>query len=151
MTHQTGLSAKCGVEGSAASTANGNDDVIGMATRLFKYLINDYYEELCTNVTNWIARSLNVVEHDEAERTFLGRGQDVHNLRELYADRVVPDVMVALWNVGVGTLSHRLAPGAADLSSRPALVNQFAAFIVKHLLAPGEHPTLTRFFLHSGR
>ena len=76
MTHQTGLSAKCGVEGSAASTANSNDDVTGMATRLFKYLINDYYEELCTKVTNWIARSLNVVEHDEAERTFLGRGQD---------------------------------------------------------------------------
>ena len=45
MTRQTGLSAKCGVEGSAASTANGNDDVTGMATRLFKYLINDYYEE----------------------------------------------------------------------------------------------------------
>ena len=32
MTHQTGLSAKCGVEGSAVSTANGNDDVTGMAT-----------------------------------------------------------------------------------------------------------------------
>ena len=51
MTHQTSLSAKCGVEGSAASTANGNDDVPGMATRLFKYLINDYYDGLCTNVS----------------------------------------------------------------------------------------------------
>ena len=112
MTHQSGLSAKSGVEGSAASAAGGNDDVTGMATRLFKYLINDYYEELCTNVTNWIARSLNVVEHDEAERTFLGRGQDVHNLRELYTERVVPDEIVALWNVDANTLAHRLVPGA---------------------------------------
>ena len=121
-----------------------------MATRLFKYLINDYYEEFCTNVTNWVASSLVVVEHDEAERTLLGRGQDVHKLRDLYTAHVVPDTMVALWNVGVGTLSHRLAPGAAALSSRPALVNQFTAFIVKHLLTPDEHPTLSRF-LHSGK
>ena len=84
-----------------------------MATRLFKYLINDYYEEFCTNVTNWVAKSLNVVEHAEAERTHLGRGQDVHNLRELYTTHVVPDTMVGLWNVGAGHLSHRLAPGAA--------------------------------------
>ena len=98
------------------------------------------------NVRNWIARSLNVVEHDEAERTFVGRGQDVHNLRELYTDRVVPEEMVALWNVGANTLAHRLVSGADALSSRPSLVNRFSSFTVKFLLTPDEHPTLTRFF-----
>ena len=53
-------------------------------------------------------------------------------------------MMVALWHVGVGTLSHRLAPGAAALSSRPASVNRFSSFTVKFLLTPDEHPTLTR-------
>ena len=47
-----------------------------MATRLFKYLINDYYEEFCTNVTNWVSKGLTLVEHEEAERTLLGRGQE---------------------------------------------------------------------------
>ena len=63
------------MEGSAASTAGGNRDVTSMTTRLFKYLVNDYYEEFCTNVANWVASNLNVVEHGEAERTLLGRGQ----------------------------------------------------------------------------
>ena len=64
-----------------------------MATRLFKYLINDYYEEFCTNVTNWVSKGLTLVEHEEADRTLLGRGQeadrtllgrgqDIQNLRE---------------------------------------------------------------------
>ena len=118
-----------------------------MATRLFKYLLKDYYEEFCTNVTNWVAKSLKVVEHAEAERTLLGRGgQDVQNLRELYTQHVVPDTMMDLWNVGTGDLVHRLAPGAEALASRPALVSQFTTFIVKCLLTPDEAPTLTRFF-----
>ena len=86
------------------------------------------------------------MDYNEADRTFLGRGQNVHNLRELYTDHVVPDEMVALWNVGASDLSHMLSPGADAFTSRPALVNQFTTFIVKFLLTPDEHPTLTRFF-----
>ena len=63
-------------------------------------------------MTDWVAKSLRVVDYAEAERTLLGRGQDVHNLREVYTKHVVPDTMVALWNVGAGNLSHRLAPRA---------------------------------------
>ena len=87
-----------------------------------------------------------MVEHDEAERTHLGRGDNVRNLREVYTKHVVPDEMVALWNVCAESLSHRLAPGADAFASRPALVNQFTSFIIKFLLTPEEHPTLTRFF-----
>ena len=42
---------------------------------------------------NWIAKSLNVVDYNEANRTLLGRCQDVHNLRELYTDHVVGCIM----------------------------------------------------------
>ena len=104
-----------------------------MATRLFKYLLKDYYEEFCTNVTDWVAKSLRVVDYAEAERTLLGRGQDVHNLREVYTKHVVPDTMVDLWNVGADQLAQKLAPGAEALASRPELVNQFTTFIVKCL------------------
>ena len=110
--------------------------------RLFKYLLNDYYEEFCTNVRDW-ANTVDIVEHDEAH---LDRGEDVHRLRALYTDHVVLDRMVALWNNGVDNLSHMLAVGADLVASRQALVDQFAAFIVEHLLTPDEKPTLTRFF-----
>ena len=54
--------------------------------------------------------------------------------------------MVPLWNNGVGKLSHVVASGANPAGSRPKLVEQFTEFIVKRLLAPDEHPTLSRFF-----
>jgi hypothetical protein len=39
-----------------------------------------------------------------------------------------------------------LAIGADPVASRPELVQRFTAFLVKFLLTPDEHPTLTRFF-----
>ena len=128
-----------------------------MATRLFKYLINDYYEEFCTNVTDWVSAGLTLVEHEEADRTLLdrgqeadrtllGRGQDIQKLQELYTKHVIPDTMVELWNNGAGHLSHKLPPDVEASASRSRLVSRFTTFIVKYLLTPDEHPTLTRFF-----
>ena len=69
--HQTGLSAKSGVIGSVASTAGGKcEDVTGVAVRLFKYLLNDYYEEFCANTRNWISNTLRVVGDAEAKAPF---------------------------------------------------------------------------------
>ena len=148
MVHQVGLTAKNGVIGNAASTAGGSlyKEITGVAARLFKYLLNDYYEEFVTNTSDWVSAKLRVVEHNEADRTLVSRGQNVHGLRELYTDHVVPDTMVALWNNGVGNLSHMLPIGADPVASRPELVRQFTAFLVESLLTPDEHPTLTRFF-----
>jgi hypothetical protein len=140
MVHQVGLSAKNGVVGVAASTAGGTlyKEITGVATRLFKYLLNDYYEEFVTNTKNWVERTLlNPGQHNDAERTLLGRGQDVHRLRALYTAHVVPDAMVDLWSNGVDNLS---------VASRPELVQRVVTFLVKCLLTPDEHPTLTRFF-----
>ena len=138
MVHQSGLSAKCGVIGSAASTAGDCHDVTGVAVRLFKYLLNDYYEEFCANTYNWVFKSLSVVDRSAAERTLLGRGQSVHKLRELYTEHVVPDKMVTFW--------HMVAVGADPVASRSELEKELTAFIVKFLLTPDEHPTLSRFF-----
>ena len=151
--------------GPAASTASsGRDgdavDVTGVASRLFKYLLNDYYEEFCRNVRKWVVKNLKVIEADrtllsrgQADRTLLSRGQDcqdVQLLRELYTDHVVPDEMVALWNVSASSLSHRLPPGDTAEDCRPALEDRFTAFIVKRLLKTDDHPTLTRFFTFRG-
>ena len=119
-----------------------------MATRLFKYLINDYYEEFCTNICNWVSRNLRIIEHSEAEG--IPPGQDANSLREVYTDHVVPDEMAKLWNNRVGELLHKLSVGADPLASRPELVQRLTGFIVKSLLHVDDHPTLTRFF-HSGK
>ena len=53
--------------------------------------------------------------------------------------------MVNLWNNGVGNLSHVVGSGVDHKASRQQLVDAFAALLVKFLLTPDEHPTLTRF------
>ena len=149
--HQVALSAKCGVIGVAAETAGGKvyKDIAGVAVRLFKYLLLDYYEEFCTSAREWVLRALRLVEHSEAERTLLGRGPDVNKLRELYTNHVVSDEMLALWNNGLDDLSHMLPRGADPEAERTALVARFTKFVVG-LLKPDEHPTLTRFFTFRG-
>ena len=67
----------------------------------------------------WVVKNLKVIEADrtllsrgQADRTLLSRGQDcqdVQLLRELYTDHVVPDELVALWNVSASTLSQMRA------------------------------------------
>ena len=61
MVHQAGLASKGGVIGPAASAAGECHDVTGTATRLFKYLLNDYFDDFATNSRNWVRKNLQVV------------------------------------------------------------------------------------------
>ena len=56
-THQAALSAKAGVSGSFAEAAGGQlyKTICGTAVRLFKYLVNDYYEEFCSTARDWVS------------------------------------------------------------------------------------------------
>ena len=61
--HRAGLAAKSSVQGRAARVARGelHATVIGAAVRLFKYLINDYFDEYVYSVNEWVLRDLVVV------------------------------------------------------------------------------------------
>ena len=68
-THQAGLAAKSSVQGRAAAVARGelHATVIGVAVRLFKYLINDYFDEYVYSVNEWVLRDLEVLLPQDAD------------------------------------------------------------------------------------
>jgi len=67
-THQSGLSAKSGIIGSIATVFGTclHEAVTGVCVRLFKYVVNDYYEEFCIRVRDWVSETLEVVGAHEA-------------------------------------------------------------------------------------
>ncbi|CAK0870746.1 unnamed protein product [Prorocentrum cordatum] len=146
---QAALSAKSGVIGVAAEIAGGalREAIAGVAVRLFKYVLNDYYEEFCTQVHDWVSAKLRVVPHADQDE---GGRLQVQVLREVYTSHVIPDEMLALWNCGTWRLVHAVAPGVDDVAARPGLLRRFVDFLVRTLLRPESHPTLTRFFTFRG-
>ncbi|MEC9253541.1 MAG: hypothetical protein VX863_01705, partial [Candidatus Thermoplasmatota archaeon] len=145
-THQAALTAKAAVTGTFAATAGGElyKTTAGVAVRLFKYLINDYYEDFCTTAWDWVSNKLRVVAHGGGERdrhTATTRG-----LRELYTSHVIGDEMMLLWNNGFGLLSHEVGAGVDPTDARLALVGRFARFMIEELLKVDSHPTVTSFF-----
>ena len=152
VTHQTGLSAKSSVIGRAAATGAGESElykaITGVASRLFKFVIADYYEEFVFSVREWVAADL-LVQPAEAGEDIAATGA-AKALQRLYTEHVVPERMLDLWNNGLGCLRHRLAPGQDPVAERPRIVNDFVQWIVKHLLHFDSHPTLSRFFTFRG-
>ena len=129
-THQAALSAKSGVVGSFAAAAGGDlyKTVAGTAVRLFKYIINDYYEEMVNNVRAWVSRQLRVLGPRE------GTGAAPSGFRELYTSHVIPDEMMLLWNNGLEGMLHQVGIGVDPKEERAELVVRFSRFIILHLL-----------------
>ena len=74
------------------------------------------------------------------------RTEEAKHLQLVYTAHVIPDAMVALWNNGLGELSHAIATGTDPAAARGALVDKLTAFLVGTLLKGDAHPTLSRFF-----
>ena len=68
-THQAALSAKSGIIGIVASAFGSllHETITGVAVRLFKYVINEYDEEFCSQVHTWVSADLEVVGPDDAD------------------------------------------------------------------------------------
>ena len=141
-THQAALTAKAAVTGSFANAAGGElyKSMCGTAVRLFKYLVNDYYEEFCSTARDWVSTQLRVLAHGNGAR------QLATGLQDLYTAHVIPDEMLSLWNCGLGSLSHVLDEGKDPAEQRATLVWRFSQFLIGTLLKVDSRPTLTRFF-----
>ena len=146
-THQAGLAAKSAVLGRAAKVAGKKlyVDIIGVSARLYKYLMNDYYDEFVFSVNEWVVRCLKVLPAGQGDAT---RHARTLKMRALYTQHVLPDKMLELFNngIGMGRVSHVVRRGQHPDSERPRLVREFVQFIVKHLLhvdsAPHAEPLL---------
>ena len=69
-THQAGLVAKSAVTGrAAAAAARGQlyEDIAGVTVRLFKFLINDYFDQFVLSINEWIFRELQILQPHEVD------------------------------------------------------------------------------------
>ena len=144
-THQAGLAAKSAVVGRAAAVARGklHVDIIGVSVRLYKYLINDYYEEFVFSVNEWVVRDLVVLPATSGDASSHAR---TVKMQTLYTEHVLPRAMLALWNNGLDRLEHVVLAGQDPEEERPRLVRGFVQWIVQHLMHVDSAPTLSRFF-----
>ena len=162
---QANLSLASAVQGKIANTAfrmaltieQGNagenfkgahTQVCGVAVRLSKYLINDYYSEFLGNVRDW-ASQLRIVPQAEARPEEAGK---VERLCQLYGERVLPRAVLSVLNNGCGVLEHALtADTSAECDRDPdeykrGLVATLVEVVRERILVVSEHPTYTRFF-----
>ena len=69
-THQSGLVAKSAVTGrAAAAAARGklHEDIAGVTVRLFKFLVNDYFDTFVFFIHEWIFRDLQILQPHEVD------------------------------------------------------------------------------------
>ena len=69
-THQTGLAAKSAVAGRAAAVAAReklHEDIAGVTVRLYKFLINDYFDQFVASINEWIFRDLEILQPHEVD------------------------------------------------------------------------------------
>ena len=134
------------VSGKTAALAGGklHGDIVGVAVRLYKFLIADYYDEFAYSVRAWVDRVLKVMPHCGADAA---RQAAIARMQSLYTEHVLPDDLIARWNNGIGHgMCHVLLAGQNPEEERPRLVKLFTEWIINHLLKIDSAPTLTRFF-----
>ena len=95
VTHQTALSAKSSVMGRAAATGAGEGElykaITGVASRLFKFVICDYFEEFVFSVREWVLRDL-VVQAADAPQDAAGVAA-AQALQSLYTEHALPSAL----------------------------------------------------------
>lgn len=152
-THQANLSAKSCAFGPAAEIAQDPRGEVGgvavhtlltgAAARLFKYLINDYHEEFCSNLRDWVLRDLRLVNAGEARDNDSAKAT---GLAKLYGGAVFPESILALWNNGLGRMEHVLPEGASPEAERERVAGEFVSSLATFFLKVDEKPTVSRFW-----
>ena len=151
--HQANLSCKSAVCGPAAKISEHDggvgdppgvhDAVCGVVVSLFKYLLSDYYEELCCSTREWVLRDLEVVGSHMALAAAKERAL---GMATLYGRHVFPCDVMRLWNNGFENMQHVVADGLVPEQERPRIVGEFVSVLIQCLMQVDEHPTLTRFW-----
>ena len=130
--------------------------VCGVVVRLFKYLINQYYEEFVSSLRTHATRL--VFLQGPPSALALAETAKWSRMAELYGESVIPARLLLCLNNGLRSWSHTTsavapdhaapAPGGAaqppvsEVDVRGVLVE----VLRKRLLSVDEKPTLSRFF-----
>ena len=126
--------------------------ICATTTRLFKYLIRDYYTDFCASLASLTSRLVVAAGEDDpiARRKW-------EDLARLYGEGVFPPGLLDALNLGLDRWEHRVfpddsaasapAPSAADAPDAGSEVRgRLRKILQRRLLVVDEHPTLSRMF-----
>ncbi len=126
------MSATYGVIGEGAKAAsrgsNAYEGVTATAVRLYKYVVGYYYQDFVTSCHEWARSTVASWPPRLADQPLAAALQD------LCTAHVVPEEVLA----------HLADVAAFREDQRRAITERWQTFLVKHLLCPEDHPTLTR-------
>ncbi len=139
--HQANLVVQVAICGSLLADPVNQNGLCGTCSRLFKYLISDYFDEFSSSLRSWVTESLRLVQahQEEVER----HRHQVEGLRALYGEEVLPDSLLRFYNVTLQRPDHKVC-GQADLRE---LRGQLFSELQRRILRVEEHPIVTRFWL----
>ena len=117
--------------GGAQAARGGNrayEGVKATAVRLYKYVVGYYYQDFVTSCHEWARSTVAIWDPLLADQPLAAALQD------LYTAHVVPEEV----------LVHLADVAAFREDQRRILTERWQTFLVRHLLCPEDHPTLTR-------
>ena len=149
-THQANLAAKSAVVGAAAVAAAAttcaeagrepHTVVCGVVTRLYKYLVNDYFEEFATATYCCVRGGGLTPQPQPGARA--EEEQQRRALQQLYGESVLSNELLKLLNTAAQPPPESADPDLQRETSAAAL----ARVLVRTYLVVDEHPTPTRFW-----
>ena len=111
--------------------------ICAACSRLYKHLLVDYAEEFSLSLRVFLSR------HIELRPPAAENREELRKLQALYGDVVVPEDIVGLCNVALGTWQHACDAG----TSREEVCAKAHQVLHRLIILVEEKPIVTRFFL----
>jgi len=141
--HQTNLVVQVAICGRLLADPLNANALCVTCSRLFKYLINDYFEEFSASLRVYVSEACELVEANEAD--LKQHRKRVADLVALYGPEVLPEELLQLYNVSLSApRCSWQAEGEPDIRD---LRGQVFLALQKRILRVEEHPIVTRFWL----
>ena len=139
--HQTNLVVHVAICGKLLADPINANALCGTCARLFKYLINDYFEEFSSSLRHYVATQFELVDCSVDQRAL--HQSRVSDLVALYGHDVLPESLLRFYNV-CSTAPQHCPDGPVDIRE---VRGQLFLELQKYVLCVEEHPIVTRFWL----
>ena len=117
-------------------------EVCGNASRLYKYLVADYFEQFRVSIHNW-ATAVFRVEAQPADQTMRDQqAESIAGFRQLYGRDVFPEELTCWFPLHWDYPHHIEGEIEAGQGA-----TTFAEALIRHILIAEDHPVITRFWL----
>ena len=138
--HMGNLVAMIAVCGEALANPIDSHQLCGTCHRMYKHLLNDYFEEFSKSLLLFVTHNFGLIPGDP-ESQEIRDARKTESLQSLYGQAVLPDALLPCFNICLTRFAHMALEPDASIRTRTFEV------LRKLVLFVEEHPVVTRFFL----